>query len=1059
MADRKVVIEISALDNGSMVFKKIERQAENSSRKIKSHLDRITDSLDKFGDKATKIGKNLSTKLTLPLLAIGTAAFKSSKDFNKAMANVGSLIPGNIERVRQLKTEVQEMAVEVGKRTGDMAEGLYQTISAFGDGVDTIERLRINAKAAAAGLAETTDAINLTSAVTKAYGDTTAEAVQHVADLSLLAVRLGQTTFPELAASIGRVTPLAAKLKVTQEELFAVMATATGVTGNAAEVSTQLRGVLASLMTPSKELAALYKQMGIESGEALIKQKGLKGAIDTIVQAAESTGTPLQSYIGRVEGITLALNLAGEQSDVYIEKLAAMQDAAGTTDEAFREQTEGINEAGFRWAQFISKMEVASQRIGDKLAPALSRLMDKVEGLVDWFGDLSPATQDIIIKAGILAAVIGPIAFIIGKVATAVSILIPMLAKAKTVIMGLNLATGPTIAVIAGLAAVAIEVYRNWKEVKNALVAMWNYLVASAKLMVTEIQLGFERMKHAVLTAVNFMLEKLSVLEKLPFGIGEKFKGMKDAISDSADTSADKIKELQQQAKEQGKKVMESMKDVGATFSDLGQAIGRDIKSVIDTLAGMTDVSGAELEDMSDKLAEELERQTQKLKDELSKQDEAVNQSYEDRNNTIEENLKKQAKLIEKYYYQYGYARSKDEKAFKEKLEERKRMIGESYKQYGQLRAADEKAYQEYLDRQEKATAAIYTMYGAFRQMDEGSYKEYIDALKKYETEKIEKAKQKTIEMYQQYGYLRNQDEQAFRETQERIKQKRIETITQMYQQYAYARKKDEEDFRAKEQEKLETTKQMYIQYGQLRAQDEAQYQAMMQKKTEFEKQWNRKVFELSASRLELLEQEKQEAIAKAEELGASKTAIEQYYAEKRKQIIESEHSWLKDAMKNTFADILRGTKTVTSAFKALWESAIDYVIQKLAEIAATKVFNWIISGGLGGGGGLFSFIGSIFGFAEGGLIKKPVAAVIGEGSDDEAVLPLNNRVYSQLATGIVSNMPHIAPVPAIAGATSYNSSNIIINVTGNHIASDYDIDRIGDRIVKKIRRKTGLAI
>ena len=50
--------------------------------------------------------------------------------------------------------------------------------------------------------------------------------VRHAADLALTTVRLGQTDFPQLAAAIGKTTPLAAKLGVTQEELAASYATA-----------------------------------------------------------------------------------------------------------------------------------------------------------------------------------------------------------------------------------------------------------------------------------------------------------------------------------------------------------------------------------------------------------------------------------------------------------------------------------------------------------------------------------------------------------------------------------------------------------------------------------------------------------------------------------------------------------------------------------------------------------------------------------------------------------------------------------------------------------------
>ena len=150
------------------------------------------------------------------------------------------------------------------------------------------------------------DAIDLTSAVTKAYGDPSAGAVQGVSDLALETVRLGQTTFPELAASIGRVTPLTAQLKVSQQEHFAVLATATGVTGGAAEVNTQLRGVLQGLMSPTADLTQLYRQMGVASGEQLVQQRGLQGAIAAIVQAAQASGQPLQKYLSSIEGQTLA---------------------------------------------------------------------------------------------------------------------------------------------------------------------------------------------------------------------------------------------------------------------------------------------------------------------------------------------------------------------------------------------------------------------------------------------------------------------------------------------------------------------------------------------------------------------------------------------------------------------------------------------------------------------------------------------------------------------------------------------------------------------------------
>ncbi len=418
------------------------KEVESQTNKLEQATKKTGDVLKNIGGKMSDVGKTMSMKVTAPIVAAGTAAIKMSNDFNASMANVATLIPGNVDRVNELKDAVQDMAVDVGKHTGDLADGLYQVVSAFGDTADTAKILEINAKAAAAGVATTTDAINLTSAVTKGYGDTTAEAVGKVSDLAFTTVKLGQTTFPELASSIGRVTPLAASLGLSMEELFGVMATATGVTGSAAEVSTQLRGVLQSLMAPTDSMTKLIKKMGFESGAAMLEQLGLQETINTVVNAAEKSNTPLQKYIGSIEGQTLALALAGPQAESFTEKLNAMKDVSGATDEAFKEQTEGINAAGFQWEQFKIKIETTAQDIGDKLAPALSNLLSKISELVDRFTELSPKQQDMILKIAALAAVLGPALVVTGKFVSAIGDITKGLAPLVGKLPGATVAVG-----------------------------------------------------------------------------------------------------------------------------------------------------------------------------------------------------------------------------------------------------------------------------------------------------------------------------------------------------------------------------------------------------------------------------------------------------------------------------------------------------------------------------------------------------------------------------------------------------------------------------------------
>ena len=436
--------------------------------------DQASHVLDSVGTKGTDVSKKLISawnKTAVAAVAAAGAVIKYSTDFNASMANVATLIPGQVTRVNELKTSVQDMAVSVGKHTGDLADGLYQVISAFGDSADTAQVLEINAKAAAAGLASTLEAINLTSAVTKGYGDTSAAAVEKVADLAFQTVKLGQTTFPELAGSMGRVVPLASAMQLPMEELFAVMATGTGVTGAAAEVSTQLRGILQSLMAPTADMTKLIEYMGYKNGQAMLNQLGLVGSIDAMVTAAKASNMPLQKFMSSIEAQTLALALAGPQAEAYKTKLAAMMDASGLMQEAFKEQTQGVNANGFAMKQLQVELAVTAQRAGDSLAPALyivlsnlKPLVDKVVEAVTWFSKLNPEVQTTAVMAAGLVFAIGPVVTILTGLTKAVALVTTASGVAAAAMGGLTLASGVWIPVALSLvASLGWVAYNKWK--------------------------------------------------------------------------------------------------------------------------------------------------------------------------------------------------------------------------------------------------------------------------------------------------------------------------------------------------------------------------------------------------------------------------------------------------------------------------------------------------------------------------------------------------------------------------------------------------------------------
>jgi len=203
-----------------------------------------------------------------------------------------------------------------------------------------------------------------------------------------VAVKLGQTTFPELAASIGRVIPIAKSMNVSQEELFAGFAALTGVTGGAAEVSTQFAGILGALIKPTAEMEKAIKNYGYASGEAMIADLGLMETLKKLSETTDGTSIGLGKLFSRKEGLVGVTALLGAQEEDYTTKLAAMGDAAGVADEAYGEMTEGINKTGFALNKAKATVIVMLQKLGDELAPTVLKVANSIADFVGKIGKL-----------------------------------------------------------------------------------------------------------------------------------------------------------------------------------------------------------------------------------------------------------------------------------------------------------------------------------------------------------------------------------------------------------------------------------------------------------------------------------------------------------------------------------------------------------------------------------------------------------------------------------------------------------------------------------------------
>lgn len=414
------------LERVAHATKKVTRANRSAARSSKDVSKAVKDQNRAFqkqlalqksiGRGLDNTGRLITTRVVMPMALAGAGAIKMTMDFNKGLANVGTLIPGQTERLQKFKQEVLALSVETGTGANIMTDGLYQVISAIGDTSETMDILKLSSRAAIAGVAETKDSVNLLTKVSSAYNDTSAGMIQKVSDLSFLAVKLGVTTFPELANSMGKISATAGTMGVSVEELFADTAALTKVMGDTSQAATAMDSVLRGLLQGNTDLDAAMKKMGAKSGKDLIERfGGLRQALGALKESVKGDEVAFAKLFGRAEAQKGALLLTGSLAKAAADNMTAMKNAVGATDAAYKAQTEGIAKTKHKWEQAKARFFKMAVTVGEKLLPAFSRLLDRVQPIINYISKLDDKTISAAIAFASFALKVAIVSSAIGK--------------------------------------------------------------------------------------------------------------------------------------------------------------------------------------------------------------------------------------------------------------------------------------------------------------------------------------------------------------------------------------------------------------------------------------------------------------------------------------------------------------------------------------------------------------------------------------------------------------------------------------------------------------------
>ena len=426
---------------------------QNGLKTAQSQFKGFTDSTNKIDDRFKSLGNSLKTvgstmtkSVTLPLAALGTVATKSAVDFESAFAGVRKTVDATDKELAKIEKGIKSMAKEMPTAATEIA-GVAEAAGQLG--------------------IQTPNILGFTETMVMLGDSTNMSADEAATSLARLAniTGMSQKDFDKLGSTI---VALGNNLATTESEITAMGLRLAGAGAQIGMSEAQILSFAGALSSVGIEAEAggsafskvmIDMQLATEKGGDRLKQfANVAGMTSKEFKKAfqEDASTAIMAFI---EGLGTCeergMSAIGVLDDMEIREVRlrdALLRAAGASDvfndalqigtDAWSQNTALTKEAEQRYETLASKMAIMKNKltdvgitIGTALMPHLEKLVTKIGEMADWFGNLDPSIQGVVLAISVFLAAIGPAILILGNLFTAIGSIITGFGLLKTAII------------------------------------------------------------------------------------------------------------------------------------------------------------------------------------------------------------------------------------------------------------------------------------------------------------------------------------------------------------------------------------------------------------------------------------------------------------------------------------------------------------------------------------------------------------------------------------------------------------------------------------------------
>ena len=511
--ERQIATDTAELKKANKELKSFGDVGKQQAAAVNQQFAEVGKKVSEVGKKVSDVGKDLTTHVTGPIVAFGGAAMAAFNEVDSAYDTVikktgatGEAAQGLYDIIDSLATSIPtdfdtaaNAVGEVNTRfglTGDELEDLSGKFIKFADlnGTDVSHSVDVVQSAMAAFGLEAEDAADVLDILNKAGQDTGVPLDQLASSLTA-----NGTALQEMGFGINESVGFLANLDKS------------GV--DSASVMTGLKKALQNATKDGKSMSDALAEL----------QKDMENT-DSDTEAAKKA----MELFGNKAGPAIAQAVRDGRLS-FDELSATVTDWGGSVENTFNETLDPIDQ----WQMTLNELKLAGAEvgatIGEVLAPVLKDVADVIKDLKEKWEALSPGTQDAIVKAAGIAAVIGPIVAIVGSLISGIGGLITSLSIIGGV---LGVAASTVGIVIASLVALGVAIgycIAHWDEIKAKVEEVWGAIVEYVTQLKEDVATKFEEIKNKIsekLTDIKAKFtEKFEEIKSTVKGVIEDIKG------------------------------------------------------------------------------------------------------------------------------------------------------------------------------------------------------------------------------------------------------------------------------------------------------------------------------------------------------------------------------------------------------------------------------------------------------------------------------------------------------------------------------------------------------